>query len=131
MNKKLSFIAAKHKIFLSLSRMSKPHEVTDCLKRLGAHIEIARRRRRLTLKQMAGRLDVSIPTYMAIECGSPAVKLSNYLTALWVMGLLTQAMRVGHPDRDAHGKELEIRRLLKGRERSLKARPETTGAHDF
>jgi len=110
--------------------MTQPQEVTDCLKRLGTYIEIARRRRQLTLKQMAGRLDVSIPTYQAIEKGSPAVKLSNYVTVLWILGLLEQALKLGHPDTDEYGKELEIRRLLSGG-RSLKATSETTGVHDF
>ncbi len=110
--------------------MSQPQEVTECLKHLGTYIEIARRRQQLTLKQMAGRLDVSIPTYVAIEQGSPAVKLANYLTALWIMGLLEQAMRIGHPDTDKQGKALEIRRLLRGGQRP-RAASDVTGAHDF
>ncbi len=109
--------------------MSKPHEVNECLKRLGTYIEIARKRRRLTAKQMAGKLDISVPTYLSIEHGSPTVKLSNYLTALWIMGLLEQALKIAHPDSDSYGKELELRRLLRGR--CLESTYEANGRHDF
>lgn len=57
------------------------------LKDLGAHIQMARLRRRLSAEQVAERTGIGRKTVYNIEQGSPTVAIGSYLQVLFVLGL--------------------------------------------
>lgn len=65
---------------------TKSLRVEKALKKLGADIRDARRRRRITVRLMAERLGVSRTTLSHIEQGSPNVGMGSYALALYVLG---------------------------------------------
>jgi len=56
---------------------------------------------------VADRLGDSRFTVADLERGRPGSSAAAYLGALWVLGLLGDARRLGDPDRDEEGKALE------------------------
>lgn len=101
-----------------MSRISKisgapPAAVEDTLNRLGLNIRIARLRRKLTRKELAGRIGVSRQVLAEIEKGKPTTAIAAYLGTLWALGLLRQLRDVADPDRDEEGKTLERARSPK------------------
>ena len=57
------------------------------LTEMGENIKLARLRRKLSSEQVAERANISRPTLLAIEKGSPAVSIGSYLLVLQVLGL--------------------------------------------
>ena len=57
------------------------------LTEMGDNIKLARLRRKLSSEQVAERANISRPTLLAIEKGSPAVSIGSYLLVLQVLGL--------------------------------------------
>ena len=57
------------------------------LSELGENIKLARLRRRLSAEQVSERANISRPTLVAIEKGSPSVSIGSYLLVLKVLGL--------------------------------------------
>jgi len=54
---------------------------------MGENIKLARLRRKLSSEQVAERANISRPTLVAIEKGSPSVSIGSYLLVLQVLGL--------------------------------------------
>ena len=54
---------------------------------LGENIKLARLRRKLSSEQVAERANISRPTLLAIEKGSPTTGIGSYLLVLQVLGL--------------------------------------------
>jgi len=54
---------------------------------LGENIKLARLRRKLSTEQVSKRANISRPTLLAIEKGSPTVSIGSYLLVLNVLGL--------------------------------------------
>ena len=54
---------------------------------MGDNIRLARLRRKLGTEQVAERANISRPTLVAIEKGSPTVSIGSYLLVLQVLGL--------------------------------------------
>jgi len=77
-----------------------PFEVTRAACELGENVRIARKRRRLRGAGGRGR-------------GDAGVSIGNVLSVLWVLGLISSAKALADPDRDEHGKTLELARLPK------------------
>lgn len=77
-----------------------PYEVTEALQGLGRNISIARRARKWTQQDMAGRVGVGMNTMVAIERGSPSVQFWSYVMALWALNLLDEFERVARPQDD-------------------------------
>ena len=54
---------------------------------LGENIKLARLRRKLSSEQVAERANISRPTLLAIEKGSPTTGIGSYLLVLQELGL--------------------------------------------
>ena len=54
---------------------------------LGENIKMARLRRKFSAQQVSERADISRPTLLSIEKGSPNVSIGAYVRVLMVLGL--------------------------------------------
>lgn len=86
-------------------------EIMTGIYSLGGYIRIARKRRRMTMRDVAARLNLGYQTIVRIERGDPNVSLSAYISVLWLFGLSGQFIDAVHPDSDKSGKSLELSRL--------------------
>ncbi|PLX67097.1 MAG: transcriptional regulator [Denitrovibrio sp.] len=81
------------------------------LKKLGTNIKTARKRRKLSIDEMASRMFVSRQTLIRLEAGNHGVSLNVLLNALLVLGLESELGMIASPDNDTLGKALEIQNL--------------------
>ena len=88
-----------------------PYAVKEGAKRIGEHIALARKRRRLTLREIASKAGISYDTARAVEAGNLQTGVGAYLAMLWAMGLESEINAFVNPERDDEGKQLEIARL--------------------
>jgi len=88
-----------------------PTPVRRSLKKMGRDIQVARKRRRLTIAMMMERVGISKTTYMAVERGDPRVGIGIYGTALMVVGLGTPFAEIADPVGDDEGLALDEARL--------------------
>jgi transcriptional regulator with XRE-family HTH domain len=90
-----------------------PYAVKNGALRLGQRLGLARKRRRLTLRELAAKAGISYDTARAAEAGNLQTGLGAYLALLWAMGLESQIDELLDPERDEVGKRLELARLPK------------------
>mgnify|MGYP002776998375 FL=1 len=90
-----------------------PLTVRKALRKLGSDIQIARKRRRLTMVMVAERGFISRNTLTRVERGDPAVALGIYATVLFVLGMADRLGQLADPLADAVGLALEQERLPK------------------
>lgn len=64
-----------------------PLPVRRVLRKLGADVANARKRRRLTMDLVAERASISRSTLQRIEKGEPGASIGNVATVLFVLGL--------------------------------------------
>src|SRR5258708_12508220 len=64
-----------------------PALAADQLQKLGRDISIARKRRRMSLSEMAERMMVNIKTVQRLEKGDPSVGVGFVATPLWFLVL--------------------------------------------
>ncbi|MBN4056425.1 helix-turn-helix domain-containing protein [Rhodothermus sp. AH-315-K08] len=76
------------------------------MKKLGADIRDARKRRRIKTAVMADRLQVSRPTLRRLEKGDPTVGMGAYATALYVLGLTERLADLADIANDPVGQHL-------------------------
>ncbi len=88
-----------------------PMPVRRALRKLGADIRDARRRRRIPTTVMAERALMSRMTLNKIEKGDPGVGLGMYATVLFVLGMTDRLSDLADPKYDATGLLLEGERL--------------------
>ena len=88
-----------------------PFAVKDGAQRIGERLTLARKRRRLTLRELASKAGISYDTARAVEAGNLQTGLGAYLAMLWAMGLESEIHAFADPERDEEGKQLEITRL--------------------
>ena len=74
------------------SLSSLPPEVADVVSRLGDHIRIARKRREMTLEELASRMFVTRKTLSRLENGDHGVSMAVVSSALWVTVILLYAI---------------------------------------
>ena len=90
--------------------MPTPHApsagVRRALRKLGADIHDARRRRRLTMAVIAERAFTSRATLQRVEAGDPSVSMGIYAAVLQALGLLDGLLEVADPARDTVGQSL-------------------------
>ncbi len=87
-----------------------PLEVASAVRRLGAHVRVARVRRRMSQEELAQACGITRKTLYALETGVPGTGLATAFTVLWKLGLLQGALGLADPDADEHGKILEAAR---------------------
>lgn len=88
------------------------------LKTLGENMKLARRRRRLTLVQVAERAGISRSTLWLIEKGDAGVAMSAYLQVLFVLGLEKDMLNIAADD--VLGRKLQDAKLLNKSSKSKK-----------
>lgn len=88
-----------------------PTEASALVSQLGERIRIARKRRALTMEDMASRMFVTRKTLSRLENGDPGVSLAVFVSALWVLGLEKDLYAIAMPERDKVGLYREQQRL--------------------
>lgn len=88
-----------------------PFEVRQAARELGINVRIARKRRRMLQGELAQKAGVGEKTLRRLEKGDDGVSVGNVLSVLWALGLLPTAKALANPDKDEHGKTLELARL--------------------
>jgi len=90
--------------------MPTPHApsagVRRALRKLGADIHDARRRRRLTMTVIAERAFTSRATLQRVEAGDPGVSIGIYAAVLQALGLLDRLLQVADAAQDTVGQSL-------------------------
>ena len=100
-----------------------PPQTSSALEALGAHLAVARMRRKQSLQTWAQRIGVSVPTLMRLESGDPSVAIGLVATALWLVGRDGELARIAAPEHDKGALELDVRKATElGRQRAIAAR---------
>ena len=95
---------------VSLASRTLPAAAETALRKLGADLATARKRRGESLKAWAARLQVSIPTLMRMEKGDPTVSMGVYATALWLINGHSALAQAADPKEDLAALEAEVRK---------------------
>ena len=90
-----------------------PLPIRRALRKLGADVALARRKRKLTVGMMAERIGVAKPTYLKVEKGDPRVGVAIYAMTLFVLGLGDAIGDLADPRADDHGLLMDFTRLPK------------------
>ncbi|WP_420127257.1 helix-turn-helix domain-containing protein [Longimicrobium sp.] len=88
-----------------------PLAVRRVLRKLGADMRDARRRRRIPVAVLAERALISRPTLTKVERGDPSVSLGIYATVLFVLGFASRLGDLAAVEADAVGLALEEEHL--------------------
>jgi hypothetical protein len=83
------------------------------LRKLGRDLSVARRKRRLSTRDMAARLFVSRDTLWRLERGDPGVAMGTLATAAFILGLDARLADLAAPGADEVGLSLEEEKLPK------------------
>jgi hypothetical protein len=99
---------------------SLPGSVQVSLGVLGEHLRLGRKRRKESLRAWALRMNVSVPTLVAMERGDPRVSMGVYATALWLVGRDDALRTLAAPESDAQALAQELLVIQsKGRRRNV------------
>lgn len=90
-----------------------PLPVTRALRKLGADIRDARRRRRIPAALLAERALTSHVTLAKVERGDAGVSMGVYATVLYVLGMVERLAMLADASTDEVGLALEAERLPK------------------
>jgi hypothetical protein len=85
--------------------------VTRALRKLGADIRDARRRRRIPVATMCERASISKPSLIKVEKGDPGAQISAYASVLFVLGMTNRLSELADVRHDAAGLALEEENL--------------------
>jgi hypothetical protein len=88
-----------------------PAAVRRTLRKLGADMRDARRRRRLPMSVIAERAFTSRPTLQRIEAGDAGVSIGIYAAVLHALGLLDHLGEIADFSRDSVGQALAAAEL--------------------
>ena len=68
------------------------------IKEFGNNLKLARRRRKLSVEQIAERAGISRTTLWLVEKGAPSVAMGTYAQVLFVLGLEKDLLKVAGDD---------------------------------
>lgn len=88
-----------------------PIPVQAAIRKLGADVKDARRRRRIQTALMAERAMISRTTLHKIEAGDPGVSMAHYATVLYVLGMLDRLKDLADIRFDTVGQQLDEENL--------------------
>ena len=88
------------------TRKSLPIPATRALRKLGADLRDARRRRRIPTRVMAERASISRTTLSKAEKGEPGVSAGTLATLLFILGLEDRLASVADVRDDIVGRDL-------------------------
>ena len=80
-----------------------PASVGQCIRQLGESLRTARIRRRLSQKDLAALMQVSIGTVQRLERGDPGVSIGNIAMAFLCLSSLDKLAKVLEPSADEIG----------------------------
>src|SRR4051812_28983987 len=95
----------------SIALAALPVSVQRGLRKLGADIGAARRRRRITMAIMAERAFITRKTLARVEHGDAGVSIGIYATVLFVLGMVDRLGDLVDSRSDQLGQVLEDERL--------------------
>ena len=90
-----------------------PYTVKSAARELGERIRLARKRRLLTLRQIAARAGIGYDTARAVEQGNLMTGIGAYFALVWALGLDSEFAQFMDPERDTDGKQLALTRTPK------------------
>lgn len=90
-----------------------PLPAAHALRKLGRELALARRKRRISTADMAGRLFVSRDTLWRMERGDPTVSIGTLVTALFVLQLHERLADIAAPASDSLALSLDEAHLPK------------------
>ncbi|BBO66517.1 transcriptional regulator [Desulfosarcina alkanivorans] len=96
-----------------------PLSLRQKLVEVGQQIKLARKRRGMTMKEMAGRMFVTRKTMGRLESGDPGVSLGVLAAALLALGLENDLDHLASPESDAVGNLID----RQGHEKKQRIRP--------
>src|SRR5262249_34886411 len=115
--KSVIFVLHKHRLGSAKSTMPTPHHppaaARRALRKLGADIHDARRRRRLPMAVVADRAFTSRSTLQKIEAGNTNVSIGIYAAVLQALVLLDGLGEIADISRDRIGQTLSSAQLPK------------------
>jgi transcriptional regulator with XRE-family HTH domain len=88
-----------------------PSSVLIHARLLGVRLRLARKRRRLTLRELAAKAGIAYDTARAAESGNIQTSIGAYLALAWAMGLENAFDKLLKPEDDREGATLEIAHL--------------------
>jgi len=97
-----------------------PAVATDQLQKLGRDIAVARKRRRLSMSELAGRMMVNVKTVRRLGKGDPTVGLGILAAALWILGMHRRLGDLVAPESDSTALQEDIRNLPRDFRKSRK-----------
>ena len=98
---------------VSKSAVALPHPVRRALKKLGADISAARRRRGVTAKLLAQRAFVNAKSLTRVERGDAGVSMGVYATVLFTLGMSDRLGDLADISNDPLGRTLADEQLPK------------------
>ena len=90
-----------------------PPKVRRALQKLGTDIQVARKKRSLTVAMMAERAGIAKTTYLRVEKGDPSVAMGIYVMTLFTLGFADAFASVADPSTDDQGLLLDLERIPK------------------
>ena len=108
----------------SKALLTMPNSTRATLEQLGAHLAVARLRRKESLASWAQRLGVSVPTLLRLEGGDPGVGIGILATALWLIGREGAFSELASPVNDTGAHERDVRLALELGERRARSSAE-------
>jgi len=85
-------------------------EMRNRLRQIGSNLQVARKKRKISVKQAAEKMGTSLSSVRRMELGDPAVRIETYLAALEVYQL-DHTLHFAAPEDDRIGLALEKQRL--------------------
>jgi transcriptional regulator with XRE-family HTH domain len=83
-----------------------PEDAAARLRELGGHIRNARKIRRLSMAELAGRALTNRETLRRLERGWPGVSIGTLAHVLWVLGLEANIGKLASLEADPHARVL-------------------------